>query len=152
MIIAKNNDSYKIFLSMFKDRKIKKSYIAIVDGKLYSNGYINKPITRDLKLGYKMKVASIGKEAQTYYKILKILKNSTILNVQPISGRTHQIRVHLAYINHPIIADHIYFKSSSLINRQALHAYKLEFFFQGKYFSFNYDIPYDMKILISKLE
>jgi len=151
MILAKNNDSYNIFLNMFKNRLISKKYIAIVSGLVKEGGIIDKPITRDLKLGYKMKTALVGKNSTTKYLVLKNLKDSTILEVSPISGRTHQIRVHLSSINYPIIGDLVYFKASKFISRQALHAYKLEFEFKSKYFIFNYDIPLDMQSLINYL-
>lgn len=152
LIIARNSRSHIIFSNMFKERKIEKTYIAIVKGHPEKSGAIDLKIKRDDIIRTKMKAgSSTGRDSLTYYKVIKYLKDSSIVEVNPITGRTHQIRVHFNAIKHPIIGDFTYSNKSELIDRQALHAYKISFFYKDKYYMFLYDIPEDIKKLIEKL-
>jgi len=153
LIIARNICSHIVFSDMFKNRKIEKTYIAVTKGHAQMDGEINLKIKRHNIIRTKMTTNSvIGRDSITRYKVIRYLKDSSILEVSPYTGRTHQIRVHLSAINNAIIGDGVYGSKSEFIGRQALHAYKLSFFYKNKYYMFLHDIPTDMKELISNLE
>ena len=96
---------------MFKNHEIKKTYIALVRGIVKeNNATINMPIGRSKKDRKKMDVDKNGKEAITHFKVLKRYKDCTLLEINIETGRTHQIRVHMAKINHPIVGDTTYRK------------------------------------------
>lgn len=125
MICAKNEKSHKWLQKQFAERKTEKSYTAIVTGKPEpSEAVIDIAITRDPKSPKKFIASSIGKSAQTYYKVLKSNAKRSLLKLQPKTGRTHQLRVHMSYINHPIIGDDLYGKEHS--SRMLLHASELK--------------------------
>ena len=127
VIVAKNDKTLELVTEMFKNKKIKKTYLAIVDGVINNkSGTINAPITRDVKDRKKMMVGKDGKNSITHFYVLKIFKNNTYLSLNLETGRTHQIRVHMAYIGHPITNDKVYGKENTSFG-QYLHASKLEF-------------------------
>ncbi len=108
-----------------------KEYIAIVVGKLEGKGIIDKPIKRKSDSIIERCIDESGEKAITEYEVLKNfnIEGEDLTEVKCIlhTGRTHQIRVHMAYINHPILGDTLYGKESNLIDRQALHAFKIKF-------------------------
>ena len=135
LLVAKNNDSFFYLKKRFQDRKIKKYYLALVNGRPKEpKGIISSPLGR---IGLKRTTKIIGnklidkKEAETEYKTVKSYKNYTLLEVIPRTGRTHQIRVHLNSIGTPVAGDLVYgFKRAVPphdLQRLFLHAYKLEF-------------------------
>ena len=127
VIVAKNDKTLELLTEMFKNKEIKKTYLAIVDGVINNkSGTINAPITRDVKDRKKMMVGKDGKNAITHFYVLKTFKNNTYLSLNLETGRTHQIRVHMAYIGHPITNDKVYGKENTSFG-QYLHASKLEF-------------------------
>ena len=127
VIIAKNDKTLELVTEMFKNKKIKKTYLAIVDGVINNkSGTINAPITRDTKDRKKMMVGKDGKKSITHFYVLKNFKNNTYISLNLETGRTHQIRVHMAYIGHPITNDKVYGKENTSFG-QYLHASKLEF-------------------------
>jgi len=153
IIVAKNNYAHMTFAAMFKDRLISKTYYAIVSGHPEASGIINEKISRDPINRNKMSTKyGHGRDALTYYKVIKYLKNSALVQVNPITGRTHQIRVHFLAIGHPLIGDILYNESSKLIDRQALHAQRLSFVYDDIYYSFSINLPEDMAKLIDKLD
>ena len=99
-------------------------------------------------------VTSSGKfrTALTHYKVLEYFNNHSLVEVKPVTGRTHQIRVHFASIGHPIVGDTVYGKESAHIKRQALHAHKIAFDFDGTPYEFTLDVPEDFSELITKLK
>lgn len=145
MVVALNNKGHSTFGKLFHDRKIDKIYYAIVEGKTPSQGVINYPIGRNPFEPHRMAVVGNGRHAITEYKTIEYFENNSLLEVKLLTGRTHQIRVHCAYIGHPLVGDKVYGKTSDLINRQALHAAKLSFEYDGTLYSFEKEIPLDIK-------
>lgn len=129
MIIAKNDEAYYKLVDMFKYREIEKHYLAIVHGNIYEDFDVDAPIGRDPNNRIKMKVvAENSKHASTSFHVVKKFDKFTLLDVTLHTGRTHQIRVHLSYVNHPVVGDKTYgIKNKYKINKQLLHAYKLKF-------------------------
>jgi len=128
LIIAKNEITYNYLTKIQKTRMIKKQYIGIVQGIPNSaKAIIDAPIGRN-KLNRKtMSITKEGRHSLTEYAITKSNNNMSLLKITLLTGRTHQIRVHLKAIGHPIIGDILYGKKSKYVNRQMLHAYKLSF-------------------------
>lgn len=129
MIIAKNDEAYYKLVDMFKNREIEKHYLAIVHGNIYEDFDVDAPIGRDPNNRIKMKVVEENsKNASTSFHVVKNFDKFTLLDVTLHTGRTHQIRVHLSYVNHPVVGDETYgIKNKYKINKQLLHAYKLKF-------------------------
>lgn len=136
IIIAKDDNTHRLLSEKFKSRKIKKTYAALVWGKFTEDkGEIILPVGRSRLDRKKMSVSiDMGRDAVTGFKIEEEFKNATLLDVYPETGRTHQIRVHLSYIEHPVVGDKLYGNSYSKklakelgLERQFLHARKLEF-------------------------
>ena len=129
MIIAKNDEAYYKLVDMFKNREIEKHYLAIVHGNIYEDFDVDAPIGRDPNNRIKMKVVEENsKHASSSFHVVKNFDKFTLLDVTLHTGRTHQIRVHLSYVNHPVVGDETYgIKNKYKINTQLLHAYKLKF-------------------------
>ncbi len=131
IIVAKNNKSHLFLSESLKARQVTRAYKALVFGNVKENSAtINKPIGRDPKDRKKMAISQINsREAISHYEVLKAYGNYTFLKVNLETGRTHQIRVHMASINHPIVGDMVYSKGKNEfgVKRQLLHAYKLGF-------------------------
>lgn len=153
IIIARTTQAHIQLSDMFKNREMYKEYLAIVLGKPEQIGTIEYPIARDPKTGHRMthKIA-YGRPATTHYEIQKYMPEAALILAHPITGRTHQIRVHFSAIGHPLLADKLYGTSSELIGRQALHAHSLSFIYQGHYFSISYGLPSDMQQAIAQLQ
>jgi 23S rRNA pseudouridine1911/1915/1917 synthase len=156
IIIPRTNFAHGLFGDMFKNRTIHKTYYAIVTGHPQENGIIDAPIGRCQRTKIKMATfahtdKSKAREAITHYQVLEYFDGYSLIEVKPLTGRTHQIRVHLASIGHPIIGDTVYGKESSLINRQALHAFSINFEFENKKYEIACPIPQDFKKIIATL-
>ena len=125
MICAKNESTLKFLQKQFSDRKVQKTYIAVVAGSPKEpEAIIDAPIARDEKIPQRFCVNVSGKSAQTHYKVIKSSDNLSTILLEPKTGRTHQLRVHLKHIGVPIIGDPLY--SSIEYPRLMLHAAKLE--------------------------
>lgn len=132
MIIARNQKSFQCLKKLFQSRQIKKSYLALVWGRVRTKtGLIEKPLglkTGGIKRTVHGPTARMIKEAKTFYRVKKYLNDFTLLEVEPLTGRTHQIRVHLASIGHPIVGDGLYGKKPAppQLQRMFLHAESIE--------------------------
>ena len=125
MVIAKNKSVADILQKQFASRTVNKTYYAVVEGvPKISEAIISLPIGRNPKRPSSFKVSSNGKEAETHYQIITESDSIALVKLMPKTGRTHQLRVHLAHIGNPIVGDRIYGKAGG---RLMLHAYKLSF-------------------------
>lgn len=143
LIIAKNNDAHNKIAEMIKNRSIEKRYLTIVRGVLDEDIVINQPIGRNKVHPNKMMVTPDGKPSLTEVKILKQFDNATYLDINLKTGRTHQIRVHLAYAGHPVFNDTLYGfgKMKIKTEEQVLQSYKLKF-----------NNPFDGKLIDVEIE
>jgi len=128
LVVAKNNKAHEFLASELSEKRIKRTYLALVWGVIKEDsGTIDAPIGRDTKDRKKMAVVANGKSAITHFKVLERYANATLLEIELETGRTHQIRVHMNYINHPVVNDPVYGNYKTLDNTgQMLHAKKLE--------------------------
>ena len=128
MVVAKTHQAHLALSDQIKDRKVTKGYLALATGTLAANkGHINAPISRDPRHRKRMAVVLGGRPARTGYRVLETFPDHSLLEVSLETGRTHQIRVHLAHLGHPLLADSVYGRSSTLLDRHFLHANLLEF-------------------------
>ena len=149
MIIARTNYGHQIFSVLFKDRAIKKTYLAIVKGHPEQTGSIDFRIIRDPVCKVKMAHSrAYGRESLTNYRVKNYFGEHSLIEAYPVTGRTHQIRVHLAAIGYPLLGDATYGSSSKYINRHALHAWRLSFYFEEKEYQFESSLPEDMQCAV----
>ena len=168
MVVSKNLHSQKFLVEQLQTHSIAREYSAIVYGHMISGGSINEPIGRDSKDRVKQTVTTSGKEATSHYRVINRYKNHTHVKVILETGRTHQIRVHLSHIGHPLIGDPMYGgrvrfpkKASSDLkdslknfSRQALHSKKLslEHPSSGEIMTWKIDLTSDMLELLNILK
>ncbi len=130
MICAKNQEALSFLQKQFSLRKVKKTYLAVIEGSMPSEeGLIDMPIGRNPKVPATFRVTETGKPAQTRYKEVKKSNGFTLLELNPETGRTHQLRVHLKHLKHPIVGDTLY--SGKAAPRLLLHAASLEITLPG---------------------
>lgn len=128
VILAKNEYIQECLIKQMQTNEFKKEYLAIAKGILESkSGTLNFPIARKEGSIIERTVSSDGDSAITHYDVVKEFNNLSLVHIVLETGRTHQIRVHFSHIGHPILGDTLYGSPSELINRQALHSYKLTF-------------------------
>ncbi|MBI2852821.1 MAG: RluA family pseudouridine synthase [Chloroflexi bacterium] len=150
IIIAKNLQAHANLANQFRTRSVVKVYLALVRGYLSpEDGIIEAPIGRSSSDRKRMAVvaATRGRPAQTRYHVVNYIDGYSLLEVRPATGRTHQIRVHLAAIGHPVIGDAVYGGKSPFLARQFLHASKLGFHLPstGQYVEFRSELPPDLR-------
>lgn len=125
LVVAKSDTAYLKFIEQFKSRAIEKVYIALVRGRVAEDeGRIEGPIGRDPARRQRMRILPRGKPAVTEFRVLQRFAQTTLLEVRPLTGRTHQIRVHLSAIGHTVMGDELY--GSSCSGRLMLHAWQLK--------------------------
>jgi 23S rRNA pseudouridine1911/1915/1917 synthase len=160
MMVAKNDKAHLSLSKQIKDRTIEKKYIALVHGKMQKNeGIIDAPIGRSPRHRKKMTVIRSeklkSKEATTHYRVLERFRNYVLVELKLVTGRTHQIRVHLASIGNPVVGDSVYGRASNEfgIKRQLLHAAQLKFNHpvSGKLMEFKAEPPADFLAVVKKL-
>lgn len=143
MVITKSNDSYKYMKTLFETRKVDKEYIAIVHGNFdKKSGRIENYMDRDINNRRKMAVRSSGRIAISEYEVIKEVEGYSLVKIHIITGRTHQIRVHMTDINHPLVGDPVYgnVKTNFNLDHQLLHCRFIGFTDKnGQYISFKAD-------------
>lgn len=169
LVVAKNDKSHQFLAKQFKEHSVKRRYLAIVSGCVNKNeGTVDLPIGRHISERKKMSVRTRkGRRAVTHYRVLKRFPFHTLLEVTLETGRTHQIRVHLSAIHHPVIGDPVYGKGNipsglsqkaialiKNLKRQALHAETLGIIHPEtkEYLEFTVPLPKDMEAIIAALE
>ncbi|MBR6137850.1 MAG: RluA family pseudouridine synthase [Bacilli bacterium] len=129
MLVAKNEETLEKLSDMISKKEVERKYLAIVDGVIkHETGTVDAPIGRDLNNRQKMAVTDVnGRDAITHFKVLERFNNNTLIECKLETGRTHQIRVHMAYIGYPINNDPLYGKGKSNEFGQMLHSYYIKF-------------------------
>lgn len=130
IVVAKNPEAHAALQRQFKRRLVRKTYVALVEGQVQPReGIIEVPIGRDPKDRTRMAVSRTGRPAVTQYRVVEIFPQYTLLEVRPHTGRTHQIRVHLAWLGYPVVGDRVYGRRRQTLmpDRHFLHARDLAF-------------------------
>jgi 23S rRNA pseudouridine1911/1915/1917 synthase len=167
MVVARTLESHTFLVSHLQERNIKREYQSVVCGQIISGATIENKMGRHPVHRTKMAVTNSGKDAITHYKVMKKFQHYTHLHVQLETGRTHQIRVHMSHIKHPIVGDPVYGNNNSIkkgvasplrdiiksFQRQALHAFSLELPHPStkENMKFTADLPEDMETLLKTL-
>lgn len=168
VLVAKTNDFRNHIVSEFQNRNVKKFYHALIKGNIVGQTIINEPILRDRRNRLRMTVDRSGREAISIVKNIETFDSYSLVEVEILTGRTHQIRVHMDFHKTPIVGDKVYGSRSKLAKnltkekidfiqqfpRQALHASKLSFALKNnsEYVSYQSDLPKDIKDLINVLK
>ncbi|MBM3132228.1 MAG: RluA family pseudouridine synthase [Chloroflexi bacterium] len=154
MVVAKTDAAQLSLSAQIKKREITKVYLALVEGHLAPRkGAVEGAIGRHPKDRKKMAIVSTGREARTLYEVRRYVGDRTLVEVHPETGRTHQIRVHLASIGHPVVGDAVYGRKSNLLSRQFLHAHRLGFRLpsSSEYAEFECGLPEDLERAIENI-
>jgi 23S rRNA pseudouridine1911/1915/1917 synthase len=157
LLVAKNDKAHKSLAKQIKNHSLARGYLALVHGRIESDGAIDKPIARSLKDRKKMAISAKGREAITHYKVVKSFEKFTLIECRLQTGRTHQIRVHMKSINRPVVGDRTYGLEEkgklAKLQGQLLHAYLLGFIHPstGEYMEFTADLPKDFSDILESL-
>ncbi len=156
ILIAKTSLALESLRAQFKARTVTKRYLALVEGAPgTAEGVIDAPIGRDPKQRKRMAVTRQGREAVTEFRVLEFYANHSLLEIFPKTGRTHQIRVHMAFIGHPVVGDNVYGhrKQRIKMKRHFLHAASLEFALPetGEYIVVESPLPVGLQNILEKL-
>ncbi len=167
MVVAKTLEAQTDLVAQLQERSMGREYEAVASGVMTGGGVVDEPMGRHSKNRLKMAVQPMGKEAVTHYRVLDRFRAHTHLRLKLETGRTHQIRVHTAFINYPLVGDQLYGGRFRLpkgitpelqavlrdFGRQALHAKKLELYHpeSGELMSWEVDLPADLQVLLAAL-
>jgi 23S rRNA pseudouridine1911/1915/1917 synthase len=154
LVVARNEHARADLTRQLKQREVSKTYLALVQGvPRPPQGTIEAPIARHPRNRKKMAVIAGGREAETRYRLREEIDGLALLEVEPVTGRTHQIRVHLAAIGHPVVGDSVYGKRSEIVGRQFLHAWRLAFDLpsSGRRVEFESPLPVDLRAALARL-
>ncbi|GJL80721.1 MAG: pseudouridine synthase [marine bacterium B5-7] len=168
MVVSRNEVVRQKLISLLKEHRVRRRYLALVEGRLISGGTVDAPIGRHRQNRLKMTVTRAGKRAVSHYRVVRRLRAHTLVRVDLETGRTHQIRVHMAHIGHPLFADPLYGRRLAIaagmdevtrevmtnFKRQALHAEHLEFDHpvSGRNLRFDAPLPDDFRQLLAALD
>ncbi len=155
LVVAKTNNIHQLLQNMIKERLISREYIALVHGNIkHTTGTVDAPIGRDKNNRQLMCVCDDNsKHAVTHFEVLERGLDFTLIKCKLDTGRTHQIRVHMKYINHPIVGDPLYGYRKTIGNVQLLHAYKLSFNhpITNEFMSFEANLPVHFKDILDSI-
>jgi 23S rRNA pseudouridine1911/1915/1917 synthase len=156
LLVGKTTAARAELQDQFRQRRVRKLYLALATGRLTPRkGRIEAPLGRDPRHRQRMAVVAGGRPASTGYEVREYFERFTYLDVRPETGRTHQIRVHLAAIGHPVVGDHVYGRHSvpPLLSRYFLHACRLEFTHptQGNWMKLEAGLPTELDEMLAKL-
>ena len=158
IVIAKNERAHRWLQEQFKSRKVEKTYLALVDGKPPTPaGRVEAPIGRNTTHRKLMAVVPLdkGREAISEYRTLESFPAHTLLEIHPLTGRTHQIRLHMAFLGCPVVADVVYGKRKPTLelDRHFLHAYRLKIILPGEEQSriFEASLPRELQLVLENL-
>lgn len=154
MLVAKNDFSHNRLAEMIKNKEVKRKYLALLSGVVWENsGKIQTFLARDKNNRKKYAVSSEGKQAISLFEVKRRYQNATLVEFSLITGRTHQIRVHSAYIGHPVVGDAVYGRADKNLKGQLLFSYSLEFVHPrtGQEMKFELPLPDYFQNYIGKL-
>ena len=156
LVVAKDEATRTALQRQFKRRQVAKTYLALVEGRVEpSEGVVDAPVGRDKKQRKKMAVVRSGRQARTRYRALEYFPDHTLLELEPHSGRTHQLRVHLSWLGYPVVGDTVYGRRRQplLRDRHFLHASRLRFTHPatGEEMSFEAPLPSKLKAVLRRL-
>lgn len=156
IIVAKNDETHLALAKQLKERGVEKTYVALVEGApAQAEGVIDAPLGRHPVHRKKQAVVTGGREARTQYRVVRAIDGYALLELRPETGRTHQLRVHLAAIGHPVVGDVLYGRrGASPVPRQFLHAAKLSFRHPrtGERLDLEAPLPDDLQRALAALE
>ena len=155
MMIAKNDAAHRSLTKQLKDRKVHKTYLALVMGTMKRDtGTMDGPIGRHPKHRKRMAIVDGGRDALTEYNVVQRYAGYTLAEAHPVTGRTHQIRVHLTSLGHPLVGDAVYGKASPLVDRHFLHAARLGFYLppaEQEWREFQAPLPADLQAVLDAI-
>ena len=154
MVVAKTEAVHRSLSEQIKARKVDKGYLALAVGVPDPpQGRIDAPISRDPRHRKRMAVVLGGRDSRTAYRVLERIAGYSLLELDLETGRTHQIRVHLAYLGHPLLGDGVYGKRSPLLERHFLHAHRLGFQhpLSGETLELRSELPPDLAQVVEEL-
>ena len=156
IVVAKTNAIHQALQAQFKAREVQKTYLSLVEGHLDPDqGIVEAAIGRDPKDRKRMAVLRAGREAITAYRVLEYFDQHSLVQLEPKTGRTHQIRVHMAFLRHPVVGDRVYgYRKQRLpLKRHFLHAQRIRFRHpqSGQFIEFYADLPPELNSLLTRL-